>query len=61
LEKRESQIYFLVKKLESQESQKKNLESVRCPYYGCGKGHKNGTYRKKPKGFFDKLKPKKEK
>jgi len=50
-----------VKKLESQESQKKNLESVRCPYYGCGKGHKNGTYRKKPKGFFDKLKPKKEK
>lgn len=60
LQDRESQIDFLVQKLKSQKSQKENLESVRCPYCGCGKVYKNGTYKKRPKGFFDNLKPQKE-
>jgi len=50
-----------MKRLESQKLQKENLKSVRCPYCGCRKVYKNGTYKRRPKGFFDKLKPKKEK
>jgi len=50
-----------MKKLESQKLQKENLKSVKCPYGGCRKVYKNGTYKKRPKGFFDKLKPKKKK
>ena len=61
LEERESQIHFLMKRLESQKLQKENLKSVRCPYCGCRRIYKNDTYKRKPKGFFDKLKSKKEK
>ncbi|MEA1964744.1 MAG: helix-turn-helix domain-containing protein [Candidatus Aerophobetes bacterium] len=36
-------------------------ESVRCPYCGFEKVYKNGTYKRKLKGFFDKLKQDKQK
>lgn len=40
LEERESQIHFLMKRLESQKLQKENLKSIRCPYCGCEKVYK---------------------
>jgi len=60
LQERESQIDFLMKKLESQQEQKENLESLRCPYCGCRKVYRNDTYKRRPKGFFNNLKPQKE-
>ena len=35
---------------------KEEFKPVKCPYCGFEKVYKNGTYKRKPKGFFDKLK-----
>jgi len=40
---------------------KEEFKPVKCPYCGFEKVYKNGTYKRKPKGFFDKLKQDKQK
>ena len=60
LEEKGKQIYLLKQKLEPQKDDSHNSKPVRCPNCGCKKVYKNGTYKIKPKGFFDKLKTCKE-
>jgi len=57
LEEKERQIYLLEKKLGPQRDDSK---PVRCPNCGCEKVYRNGTYKVKPKRFFDNLKAGKE-
>mgnify|MGYP001049405621 CR=1 FL=1 len=57
LEEKERQIYLLKHRLEPQ---KDNSKPARCPNCGCEKVYRNGTYKVKPKGFFDNLKARKE-
>ena len=40
---------------------KEEFKPVKCPYCGFEKVYRNGTYKRKPKGFFDKLKQDKQK
>ena len=40
---------------------KEEFKPVSCPYCGFEKVYKNGTYKRKRKGFFDKLKQDKQK
>ena len=46
-----------IKRLRGKSNPKKeDIRPVKCPYCGFEKIYKNGTYKRKPKGFFDKLK-----
>lgn len=58
LEEKEEQISELKEKLNSP---KKEVKSIRCPYCGFDKVYKNGTYKRRRKRFFDKLKQDKQK
>ena len=53
LEEKEERIRKLNEKLNPPE---KEVKSVKCPYCGFEKVYKNSTYKRRPKGFFDKLK-----
>ena len=57
LEERDRQIHWLINR---QEPQKNDSKPVRCPNCGCEKVYRNGTYKIRPKGFFDNLKTCKE-
>jgi len=58
LEEKEERKDKLKEKLNSP---KKEVKPVKCPYCGFEKVYRNGTYKRKPKGFFDKLKQDKQK
>jgi len=46
-----------IKRLREKSNPKKeDIRPVKCPYCGFEKIYRNGTYKRKPKAFFDKLK-----